>query len=348
MKSWAAVAVARRALPLFLAVAIFGACAGWVFAGAFETGRPFINTIYGMFFSLTLFLYERGKLLPGLRARVRRAATPIFFAATLLIFGCTFVVGTTVAGTVLWAVGIASTPILDVAPTAQKLTYAFVTAALLVAVLRMRDLIGPRMFMSFLLGRYHKPRREERVFLFLDLIGSTRFAEERGDLEAMLYLGHVFEVLARPVELYRGSIDDYVGDMALVTWRMGPDLEDAAPIRCLFTFLDQVERDAGEWRRRFGEVPRFRAALHCGPVMTGEIGVDRHKITYFGDVINTTSRLESLAKALDEPVVVSAELLARLGPVPEGVTVTNLGRHSLRGRGEALEVVGLRRSIGED
>jgi class 3 adenylate cyclase len=164
----------------------------------------------------------------------------------------------------------------------------------------------------------------------------------------MLYLGHAFEVLARPVELYRGSIDDYVGDMALVTWRMGPDLKDAAPIRCLFTFLDQVERDAGEWRRRFGEVPRFRAALHCGPVMTGEIGVDRHKITYFGDVINTTSRLESLAKALDEPVVVSAELLARLGPVPEGVTVTNLGRHSLRGRGEALEVVGLRRSIGED
>ncbi len=45
-----------------------------------------------------------------------------------------------------------------------------------------------------------------------------------------------------------------------------------------------------------GQVPRLRAALHGGTIITAEIGIDHHKITYFGDTINTTARLESFAR----------------------------------------------------
>ena len=90
-------------------------------------------------------------------------------------------------------------------------------------------------------------------------------------------------------------------------------------------------------------MPEFRAALHCGPVVTAEIGLERHKIAYFGDVVNTTARLEALSKTLGVHVLVSADLLQRLGPLPEDLVAEDLGAHTLRGREEPLAVAAIRR-----
>ena len=62
--------------------------------------------------------------------------------------------------------------------------------------------------------------------------------------------------------------------------------------------LDRIEAEAEAWRARFGTVPRLRAALHGGSVVTAEVGVDRHKIAYFGDAVNVTSRIEALCRPL--------------------------------------------------
>ncbi len=75
--------------------------------------------------------------------------------------------------------------------------------------------------------------------------------------------------------------------------------------------------------------------------MTAEVGVDRHKISYFGDVVNTTARLESLSRTLGVPVLVSADLLARMPVLPDGLRARNLGVHALTGRDQRLEVFGL-------
>jgi adenylate cyclase len=107
-----------------------------------------------------------------------------------------------------------------------------------------------------------------------------------------------------------------------------------------------MERDAERWRGEFGAVPRFRAALHCGSVLTAEIGLERHKITYFGDVLNTTSRLEALAKELGSDVVLSGELLEHLRPLPPGIVADDLGLRSLRGHEAPLAVSALSRGTG--
>ena len=343
MTARARILAAARTLALPAATVALSGAAGWAYAAVFATGLHLVSTVYGVFFGVPLILYERGKLWPRLRARVRRASTPVFAAATLAIVVCTFVAGIALAGLVLWATGIMRTPLLDAAPTPLRLAYAFAAAALIVAVFRVRDLIGPRIFLSFLVGRYHRPIHEERVFLFLDLVGSTSFAERHGDLRAAEYLARAFEVLAGPVARYRGSVDDFVGDMALVTWRLDEGVRDAAVVRCVFAFLEEIERGAEGWHRRFGEVPRFRAALHCGQVVTAEIGVDHHKIAYFGDVVNTTARLEALAKVLGEPIVASSDLLKRIGFLPQEIAYVELGRQIVRGRDQPLDVTGLKR-----
>ncbi len=52
--------------------------------------------------------------------------------------------------------------------------YALAVCALIIFVLRIRELLGRDIFMSMLFSRYRKPISEERVFLFIDLGGSRR------------------------------------------------------------------------------------------------------------------------------------------------------------------------------
>jgi adenylate cyclase len=86
---------------------------------------------------------------------------------------------------------------------------------------------------------------------------------------------------------------------------------------------------------------RIRAALHGGPVVTAEVGVDRHKIAYFGDAVNVTARLEALCRTLDAPVLISGDLLAKLPRLPDGVRARPLGEHAVRGRDQVLAVAAL-------
>lgn len=48
-------------------------------------------------------------------------------------------------------------------------------------VLQVNDKYGPSVFRDFLLGRYFRPRREERIFMFLDMRSSTAIAEQLGE-----------------------------------------------------------------------------------------------------------------------------------------------------------------------
>jgi adenylate cyclase len=91
-------------------------------------------------------------------------------------------------------------------------------------------------------------------------------------------------------------------------------------------------------------VPEFRAALHGGPVVTAEIGVDRHKISYFGDCVNATARIETLCRSLNAPILISSALLDQLPGLPPGIRARPLGEHVVKGRDQRLTVLALERA----
>jgi len=124
---------------------------------------------------------------------------------------------------------------------------------------------------------------------------------------------------------------------------MSRGLKESCCVACLFAVLDRIEADAEAWKARFGTVPRLRAALHGGPVVTAEVGVDRHKIAYFGDAVNVTSRVEALCRPLGVDNLISQDLLDRLDGLPAGIRSRSLGSHALRGRGAQLAVATLER-----
>ena len=164
--------------------------------------------------------------------------------------------GIVVGGTVVWLSGLVPIGFAEaVVPTTPILIYSLLVSALMVSIGRVRDLLGHEVFNNLLVGRYHKPVEERRIFLFLDLVGSTAYARRHGDLRAQEFLSAIFDAMADPVHAHRGTIDDYIGDMAMITWPEPRGLQDARCLRCVFAILDEIEGAAEEWTRKFGTGP---------------------------------------------------------------------------------------------
>lgn len=66
-----------------------------------------------------------------------------------------------------------------------------------------------------------------------------------------------------------------------------------------------------------------------------EVGLERHKIVT-SVMMNTTSRLEGLAKELDLEIVISTDLLELLRPLPSTVSTIDLSLRDLRGHDQPL------------
>jgi adenylate cyclase len=64
---------------------------------------------------------------------------------------------------------------------------------------QMNRMIGPNVLGYFVMGSYHQPCEESRVFLFLDLEGSTRLAEELGSSRYYALLRRFIDDLTDPI-----------------------------------------------------------------------------------------------------------------------------------------------------
>ncbi len=189
-----------------------------------------------------------------------------------------------------------------------------------------------------MLGRYHRPRSEERFFLFVDIVGSTALAERIGPAAVHRFLDRVFRLASDPIDDYGGEIYQYVGDEMVVTWTAAEAGGTAArPIACLFAIQAALDEAAPKFEREFGVAPGIRAALHAGSVISGEVGGSKRDIVFHGDVMNTASRLEQATRDLDRRFLVSADALGRLAGT-ERYALESLGPQALRGRAAPVEV----------
>jgi adenylate cyclase len=161
--------------------------------------------------------------------------------------------------------------------TGTTLALSFGFALCMNFALTVSRLLGPRTMMSFVTGRYYRPRAEHRIVLFADLIGSTKLGEQLGDQKFHAFLNQVFWDMTEPILEAGGEIDRYIGDEIIVSWLLPEDSRAANEIRaaviaCIFEIEDTLNTRAERYRARFGTVPRFRAALHAGPLVVGEMG----------------------------------------------------------------------------
>ncbi len=188
----------------------------------------------------------------------------------------------------------------------------FVVTSLAILIVQVEEFLGRRFFMGFVLGWYDRPRESERVVLSIDLVSSSALNERLGDMLYFRFLNYTHSLMTDAVLRHDAEIHKYVGDEVIFTWSMRTGLHNLNCLALYFDIKERLEDHRQEMLRDYGAVPQFRGGLHGGRVITARVGHIKRAIDLSGDVMNTTSRVESMAKTLKADLLITQDLLDRM------------------------------------
>jgi class 3 adenylate cyclase/tetratricopeptide (TPR) repeat protein len=206
------------------------------------------------------------------------------------------------------------------------------------------------------------PAAERRLVsvLFADLVGFTTLSESRDSEEVREILSRYFDSCRRLIALYGGTVEKFIGDAVMAVWGTPTATEDDAE-RAVRAALDLIAAVSA-----FGDelgAPDLRARAG---VLTGEaavtIGAEGEGMVA-GDMVNTASRIQSLApagsvyvgdstrRATEQTIVYedagSHELQGKSGlfPLWRALRVVSGARGSLKSQGLEAPFVGRDREL---
>ena len=330
----------ERKLRSLAAVIVAGVIAGIAYnvvQGRISPTSLTVGASYGLLMSASLM----GTQLFVLDGPMREWLGGLSFATSLMVRSTIYLAIITVIQ--LFQLG---EVIAGVSPDRSSKAFwsSFIYSAALSVVMNLAlgvtNIIGPRAFLNFFMGRYHTLVEEKRFVLFVDIAGSTGLAERLGGIAIHRLLDRTFRLLTLAVVDYRGEVLDYVGDEVIVTWPERGGAIDCRPLRCFVAMRDELSRASGQFEREFGAAPGIRGSLHFGPVIVGEIGDVKRAIVFNGDVMNTAARLEELSRNVDGGFLASRAAMERFSSAPP-FAVRDLGRLPIRGRADGIDVVGI-------
>jgi two-component system sensor histidine kinase ChiS len=202
--------------------------------------------------------------------------------------------------------------------------YRFVPQTLL-------GLIGKKDINDIQLG--DQVEREMSV-MFVDIRGFTSLAEQMTPAQVFTFLDSVLGGLAPIIREHGGFIDKYLGDgfIALFPGSVQDALQAGIDIR---RYMEMLNRSREEQDLRMLNIT---IALHAGQLILGTVGEpERMDGTVIGDAVNTTARLEELAKRFNVTFLVSDTIYRGL-PNQEQYGIRHFGEFALRGRQELLNI----------
>ncbi|MEP7231963.1 MAG: adenylate/guanylate cyclase domain-containing protein [Ginsengibacter sp.] len=218
----------------------------------------------------------------------------------------------------------------DTSHTKALISWSFVVA-ITQLLLQVNSKFGQSNFWNIIRGKYNRPKEEKRIFMFLDINSSTTIAENLGDEKYHSLLKDFFSDITTPILENRGSIYQYVGDEVIIAWNYKDGIQNLHCVNCFFDMKIYLDKKREKYMLAYGLLPTFKAGIHCGSVIAGEVGIIKRDITYSGDVLNTTSRILSKCGELNEEVIASADLLSEMQHIENYIT-RPLGAIKLRGK----------------
>ena len=200
------------------------------------------------------------------------------------------------------------------------------------------DNLGQQVLLNFFTGKYHKPMRESRIFMFVDMKDSTTIAETVGSATYFELLQSYYYDFSNAIINNRGEVYQYVGDEIVITWKLHKGIRNNYCVRCFYDMQKALQKKAKSYKKKYGLVPQFKAGMHCGTVTTGEIGALKKDIFFTGDVLNTTARILGLCSTYDEDLLLSKTMLNQLS-LGDAYSTKDLGKPQLRGKSNSIAIV---------
>lgn len=170
--------------------------------------------------------------------------------------------------------------------------YALFFCGLVSFTLMMSRKIESRIMFNIISGKYRKPVEEERIFMAIDLNNSTKIAEELEVERYCEFINQFYMDLTPAILSTNGQIYRYVGDQVLISW---PVQKPGFNIRCLRTYFiakNELTKQQEVYLSKWGYKPSFKAVIHTGKVVAGEIGDIKSQFVFHGAVLHQLARME--------------------------------------------------------
>ncbi len=176
------------------------------------------------------------------------------------------------------------------------------------------------------------PTEERRVVtvLFADLVGFTALSEARDPEEVKRLVESAFELLVADVTAFGGKVDKIVGDAIIALFGAPVAHEDDAE-RAVRAAL-RMQESLAEYAGTSDVNVRMRIGVNTGEVLVGALRAGGD-YTAMGDVVNTASRLQTMAGP-DEVLVGESTYLA----TSEVIAYDSRGALVARGRERPVNV----------
>ena len=220
----------------------------------------------------------------------------------------------------------------------QKVMYWMLLFVMTQLAIEVNDKYSPGVFMDIMLGKYKRPRVENRIIMFMDLKDSTPIAEKLGTEQYFLFIREFIFQTSHAIIEFRGNIYQYVGDEVVASWPANKrNLR-----RCMDAVIyarKNLQKNGERFRRKFGVIPEFRVGMHVGDVTVGEIGLIKKDIAMSGDTMNTTARIRSACSELNERYIVSKDFRDQIDL--KVWQMESLGIVELKGKEKGIELFSL-------
>lgn len=181
--------------------------------------------------------------------------------------------------------------------------------------------------------------RIEAVLWFSDLRSFTTITDTARPTEIIPLLNDYADAVITAIHQAGGDVLKLIGDGTLAIFPAGDRATACA--RALAAEADMRRRVAELNERRSAEerpTTSVYVGLHIGAVFYGNIGsVDRLDFTVVGPAVNETSRIASMCRSVDRPLLISSAFAGAL-PEAERTKLVSVGRFALRGVGRAQDL----------
>lgn len=194
-------------------------------------------------------------------------------------------------------------------------------------------------FINIMLGRYLQPKEERRIILFLDLKDSTPIAEKLGHKEYFKFIRDFIFYISSGFIQNDGRIYQYVGDEIVVWW---PESKANArkAIASLLSGRRELHKQFNRFKRKYGTLPEYKAGIHTGTVMVGQVGIEKKDLVMSGDAINTAARICKACTDMNQKFIISKDVMDLLD-MKEWQS-ESLGAVDLKGKNQGVELFALK------
>src|SRR5882724_2500805 len=186
--------------------------------------------------------------------------------------------------------------------------------------------------------------RRQLTVMFCDVVDSTKLSGQLDPEEYRDVLRAYQAACVEAIQRFDGYIAQHLGDGLLVYFGFPTAHEDDAQRATLagLGMLDAMQTLNTRLGQEHGIRLSIRVGMHTGLTVIGDIGAgQKHELLALGEAPNIAARIQSLAAP--DTVAISADT-ARL--VEGYFTLEDLGRHTLKGVAEPLQVYRVLRHSG--